>query len=282
MNSKLLVIAKRDFIEAARSRLLWGAVLVLLVVTIPDYLGMINGDLVRSMQQAVRFMPMVFQYFIAPIAMITAYKAVVGERESGSLRILFGHPATRRDFVLGKLISRSALLVIILSIATLGLGIVTMITYGSLDIPLFGAILGYIALYGVVWAGITVGISAAASSRLQAITGVLGLFLFFGPFQLWNRLALPVFSLLFTGSTSMSGINSLRPSTWPVWYQYVLRLNPMSNFVEGRIYLDRLIDPAVPASGHHMVNLFGWAVLIAWCVVPVLLGYWRFERADFG
>ena len=56
----------------------------------------------------------------------------------------------------------------------------------------------------------------------------------------------------------------------------------MSNFVEGRIYLDRLIDPAVPASGHHMVNLFGWAVLVAWCVVPVLLGYWRFERADFG
>lgn len=153
MNSKLLVIAKRDFIEAARSRLLWGAVLVLLVVTIPDYLGMINGDLVRSMQQAVRFMPMVFQYFIAPIAMITAYKAVVGERESGSLRILFGHPATRRDFVLGKLISRSTLLVVILSIATLGLGIVTMATYGSLDFSLFGAILGYIALYGVVWAG---------------------------------------------------------------------------------------------------------------------------------
>jgi ABC-2 type transport system permease protein len=282
MNSKLLVIAKRDFIEAARSRLLWGAVLVLLVVTIPDYLGMIDGDLVRSMQQAVRFMPMVFQYFVAPVAMITAYKAVVGERESGSLRVLFGHPATRRDLVLGKLISRSALLVVILSIATLGLGIVTMATYGSLDFSLFGAILGYIALYGVVWAGITVGISAAASSRLQAITGVLGLFLFFGPFQLWNRLALPVFSLLFTGSTSMSGINSLRPSTWPAWYQYVLRLNPMSNFVEGRIYLDRLIDPAVPASGHHMVNLFGWAILVAWCVVPVLLGYWRFERADFG
>jgi len=182
MNSKLLVIAKRDFIEAARSRLLWGAVVVLLVVTIPDYLGMINGDLVRSMQQAVRFMPMVFQYFVAPIAMITAYKAVVGERESGSLRVLFGHPATRRDFVLGKLISRSALLVVILSIATLGLGIVTMATYGSLDIPLFGAILGYIALYGVVWAGITVGISAAASSRLQAITGVLGLFPVFWPF----------------------------------------------------------------------------------------------------
>ena len=282
MNSKLPVIVKRDFIDAARSRLLWGAVLVLLVVTIPDYLGMVNGNLIDSVEQAVRFIPMVFQYFVAPIAMITAYRAVVGERESGSLRVLFGHPTTRREFILGKFLSRSALLVVILTLATLGLGVVTVATYGSLDVPLFVAIAGYVAFYGIVWAGITVGISAAVSSRLQAITGVLALFLFFGPFQLWNRLAIPAFALLFTGSTSMSGIDTLRPSTWPTWYEYVLRLNPMSNFVEGRYYVDRLVDPAVPASGHHAVNLFGLAVLVAWCVVPVLVGYWRFERADLG
>ena len=281
MNSKLRVIAKRDFVDAARSRLLWGAVLVLLVVTIPDYLGMVNGDLISSAEQAVRFIPMVFQYFVAPVAMITAYRAVVGERESGSLRVLFGHPATRRDFVLGKLLSRSVLLVVILTLATLGLGVVTFATYGTLDIPLFVAIAGYVAFYGIVWAGVTVGISAAVSSRLQAVTGVLALFLFFGPFQLWDRIAIPAFALLLTGSTS-PGIDTLRPSTWPTWYEYVLRLNPMSNFDQGRYFVHQLVDPGLSASGHLAVSLFGLAVLVVWCAVPVLVGYWRFERADLG
>ena len=279
MTSKAVTIAKRDFADAARSKLLWGAVLVLLVVTVPDYLNMINGDLIDSMEQAVRFIPVVFQFFVAPIAMITAYKAVVGERESGSIRVLFGHPATRRDLVLGKVISRSALLAAILAIATSGLGVATAATYGTLSVTLFVAIAGYVALYGVVWAGITVGISAAVSSRLRAITGVLGLFLFFGPFHLWERLAVPAFALAFTGSASMEGINPLRPSTWPAWYEYVMRLNPMQNFEQGRFFVAHVVDSPAYAFASE-VDLFGLAVLLAWFAVPLAIGYWRFERAD--
>ena len=279
MTSKAVTIAKRDFADAARSKLLWGAVLVLLVVTVPDYLNMIDGDMIDSMEQAIRFIPVVFQFFVAPIAMITAYKAVVGERESGSIRVLFGQPATRRDLVFGKLISRSALLAVILAIATSGLGVATAATYGTLSVPLFVAIAGYVALYGVVWAGITVGVSAAVSSRLRAITGVLGLFLFFGPFQLWDRLAVPAFALAFTGSASTESIHTLRPSTWPAWYQYVLRLNPMQNFEQGRYFVASLADPSLGGNA-QAADLFGIAVFLTWFAVPLVIGYWRFERAD--
>lgn len=280
MKSKIFTIAKKDFTDAVRSKILWGTILVLLVITVPNYLSQNNGGLLDTPEEAVRFIPLVFQNYVAPIVMIAAYKSVVGERESGSLRVLFGFPATRRDFVFGKAIGRSALVTVILLAVTSAIGAIVVAIYGTLPLPRFVAIAGYVALYGVAWTGLTVGISAAVSSRLAAITAVLGLFLFFGPFQIWKLLVVPLFALAFTGSASTVGIHPLKISTWPTWYQYVQRLNPMENFTLTRHYIIRLVDPSIPASGHHAVNLFGIAILCAWFAVPLLVGYWRFERAD--
>ena len=282
MNSKALIIAKKDFADAARSKLLWGTVLALLVVTIPPYLSQNTGGLLDTSEEAVRFIPMVFENYVAPIVMIAAYKSVVGERESGSLRVVFGLPTTRRDFVLGKAMGRAAVVAVILLAATFAIGAVAAAIHGMLPLVQFAATAGYVALYGIVWTGVTVGISAAVSSRLKAITAVLGLFLFFGPFQLWRSLAVPVFARMFTGSASTAGIDPLRWSTWPTWYQYVQRLNPIENFTLTRYYVRRLADPSIPIGGHQTVHLFGVAVLVAWFVVPLLIGYRRFERADLG
>lgn len=282
MNSKALVIAKKDFADAARSKLLWGTVLVLLVVTIPNYLSQNTGGLLDTSEEAVRFIPMVFENYVAPIVMIAAYKSVVGERESGSLRVLFGLPTTRRDFVLGKAMGRAAVVAVILLTATLVIGAIAAAIHGTLPFLLFVGIAGYVALYGIVWTGVTVGISAAVSSRVKAITAVLGLFLFFGPFQLWRSLAVPAFARIFTGSASTAGIDPLRWSTWPTWYKYVQRLNPIENFGLGRYYAIDLLNASVSTNSRHVLNLFGIAVLVAWFVVPLLIGYWRFERADLG
>lgn len=281
MTSQVLTIARTDFADAARSKLLWGAVLVLLVVAVPDYLRMTGGDLLETPTRGVRFIPQVLVYFVAPIALITAHRAVVGERESGSLRVLFGHPVTRGDVVLGKLLGRTALVASILLVTMAGLAVVTVVQYGRLPVASFVAVSGYVVLYGAVWTAIVVGISAGTATRLRAITVGLALFLFFGPFQLWNRLALPLFALAFTGRPSLSGIDPLRPSTWPSWYEYVLRLNPMENFVQGRFTVVGLVDPS---SGGANPSLFlaGIAALLLWATVPLAVGYWRFQRADLG
>ena len=278
MNSRMLTIAKKDFADSARSKLLWGTVLVLLVIVIPDFLT--DLDEKQTIAEAIQFIPIVFVNYVAPVAMIAAYKAIVGERESGSLRVVLGLPATRRDFVFGKVIGRSALVAVILLVVTIGVGVATLATYGTLAVFPLAAVAGYIVLYGIAWTGLTVGISAAVSSRLKAITAVLGLFLFFGPFQFWNRLVVPLFALAFTGSASMAGFHPLKASTWPMWYQFVQRLNPMQNFTLGRYYFIQLIDPSIPVTRSHAVNLFGLAMLLAWCLVPLAIGYWRFERAD--
>lgn len=280
MSSKALTIAKKDFADAARSKLLWGTVLVLFVVSVPSFLSQINGELINSGEEAIEFIPATFLNYVAPIAMIAAHRAIVGERESGSLRVLLGLPATRRDFLLGKTIGRSALVATILLTVTLGLGVVVGSTYRTFGVVQFISIAGYVAMYGIVWTGVTVGISAAVSSRLKSITAVLGLFVFFGPFQIWKNVAVPLFARVFTGSVSTVGIDPLQWSTWPTWYKYVQRLNPIENFRLGRYYVVDLLSSSVSTTGRHAVNLFGFGVLVAWCVVPLLVGYWRFERAD--
>lgn len=280
MTSIPLVVAGKEFEDAARSKLLWGLTLVLLIATVPAFHGMTNSPIIDGAADAVAFFPETFKNYVAPLALVAAYRAVVGERESGSLRVLFGHPVTRRDVVAGKLLGRVALVAVVLLVGTLALGAVVVAAYGTVPVGLFAVMAAYVVAYGAVWTAVTVGISAAASSRLQAIAGLLGLFLFFGPFQLWTTLAVPLAALAFTGSLSTAGIDTLDPGTWPSWYYYVQRVNPMENFVMGREFAASLADPSIGYLGGLSLQLFGFAVLVAWAVVPVVLGYWRFERAD--
>ncbi|MFD1587691.1 ABC transporter permease subunit [Halorientalis brevis] len=280
MTLPVLAIAAKDFEDAARSKLLWGLTLVLLVVTVPSFHSLLHSPFIDGAVDAAEWLPGAFENYVAPLAMIAAYRSVVGERESGSLRVLFGHPVTRRDLVAGKVLGRAALVALVLLITTLGLGIAVVAVYGTLPIALFVVSALYVMAYGAVWAAVTVGVSAAVTSRLQAIAGMLGLFLLFGPFQLWQGIALPLAALALTGSASTASISQIDPTTWPAWYPYVQRLNPIQNFVHSREFVASLGDPSIGYLGELRLQLFGLAVLLAWAFVPLALGYWRFERAD--
>ncbi|MFC6961841.1 ABC transporter permease [Halocatena marina] len=275
-----LTIAKKEFEDAARSKLLWGLTLVLLVVTVPSFYGLTDSPILDNATDAIAFFPLVFQNFIAPLTIIAAYRAVVGERESGSLRVLFGHPIVRRDVIVGKLLGRVALVAAVLSIGLLALGAVVAIAYGTLPLVVFVVMVSYVLFYGTVWTAVTVGVSAAVTSRLQAIASLLGLFMILGPFGIWRSVALPLAALISTGSASTAGIDPLDPNTWSTWYLYAQRVNPMDNFVQNSEFVASLADSSIGYPGNLTVQLFGIFVLLFWAMVPLAMGYWRFERTD--
>ncbi|WP_224450487.1 ABC transporter permease subunit [Haloprofundus salilacus] len=280
MTSATLTIAKKEFEDAARSKLLWGLTLILLIVTVPPFYSLTSSSFLDSAADSTEWLPGAFQNFVAPLVIIAAYRAVVGERESGSLRVLFGHPVTRRDVVAGKVLGRAALVAVVLFVGTLALGAAVIAAFGTLPVALFVAMAVYVMAYGAVWTAVTVGVSAAVSSRLQAIAIMLGLFMMFGPFPIWKTIGLPLAALVATGSTSVASINRLDPGTWPTWYLYAQRINPMENFMRSREFIASLADPSIGYFGDLQVQLFGIAVLVVWAVVPLVLGYWQFERTD--
>ncbi|PSP78157.1 NosY protein [Halobacteriales archaeon QS_1_68_20] len=290
-------VARKDFADAVRSKMVWGVVGVF--VSFMGLLLLVAGaafpsDVEVEAEMGLAFVAELAQLFVPLVALIAAYMSVVGERRSGSIRVLLSYPFTRFDVVAGKLVGRavvigSALLVGL--VVTLGLAVVV---YG---VPEAGATLGLFAsvlLFGLAFTGLGVGISAASATRGKAMAAVIGIYLLFLMF--WEPIAAGVYYVL----------NGTRPGIQvEAWYFLLKRLSPIEAF---RALADSIFEISIGSpvllpvedtagatpeqlelanrvAGELPFYLSEWVlvvVLLAWGVVPAALGYLRFRDADLG
>ena len=75
----------------------------------------------------------------------------------------------------------------------------------------------------------------------------------------------------------------------PAWFYLVQGLNPRNAYSQASEIVFSGFGPMVSAEAlagssvpFYVQNWFGLVILALWLVVPVALGYWRFERADIG
>lgn len=283
MNSTTRSIAGKDFADAVRSRLLWGIVALLVVISVPSVLNAVGRQGVTR-KLVTESITTQLGIYVPIVAMLVAFRSVVGERESGSLRVLLGLSGTRRDVVVGKLLGRSAVVLVALVLQGLVAGLLVLVGFGAIHLGYAIALVCLVGLYGVTWTGFAVGVSAAVASRFRAIVAVVVAFVVTTP-AVWNRYLLPAFGLLFEGETvsvSLRGGAGLEPvvvADGPTWYLYAQRLNPVHDFAVLSEWVYRFFDNSIPVVD-VLPNLFGLAMLFAWVLVPVTLGYRRFAGAD--
>jgi ABC-2 type transport system permease protein len=238
---------------------------------------------------------MLAQLFVPGIALVAGYLAVVGERESGSLRILLGYPFSRFDVVAGKLAGRLLVTGTAMIAAYAAASLVVVARYGTPDPIQFAGFVGAGVLLGLTFAGLAVGGSAAAASRSRAMTLTVGSFV--GMVFFWQ----PVLVGLYYAVTG--ALPGLRAEGW---YFALERLNPLESF---RVLVRGLLDERVTAvprlpledvpatatpeqlrvanrvAGDVPFYLQDWVavvVLLAWGAIPVVIGYRRFRAADLG
>jgi len=134
-----LAVAKKDFRDSIRSR-------ALLVITVLFALLTGGGAFVSSWageilevggDQTTLDLLLALQTpasFIVPIiALLIGYGAISRERESGSLKFLLGLPHTRRDVIFGKVLGRTAVVAVSITIGfTVGMVAIFAFT-GSLS-----------------------------------------------------------------------------------------------------------------------------------------------------
>jgi ABC-2 type transport system permease protein len=281
MNRRTLLVARADLRRAVRDRLLVGMFVLLAVLTFPSYTGL--GD-VYTFEEAILLTPFDFMKFAVIPAVAAGYAAVAGSRESGTIRHLLAVGATRREVVVGTLLSRTVVVAVPLACLLAVLGALFVDAYSPAVLPVYAVVGAVVVAYGVAWTGVTVGLSAALGSRYRALAAAFCCFLAFSPtLGLWRVVVRPLIALTVTGSaaTATDAYAAVGTAAAPAWTAYTERLNPISAFFwVGKWIAAHLAGVTeTPATAP---TAFGAAVVVALGVVPVAVGVRRFERADLG
>lgn len=281
MTSRVATIARNDFERAVRNRLLWGTWPLVFLLMVPTFWQSLAGTNF-TVREIVLNVTYDFRTYVVVIVAVVAYNAVVGERESGTVKFVLGLPSTRRDLVVGKLLSRTALVVVALVPILAVLDVVLLVRTGGLYLATFVPVAVWILLYAVAWTGFTVGLSAAFATQYRTLAAVTGTYLFYSTeVDIWGTFVRPAFAFVATGTPSTDAYVSLGSGTEPLWVAYTGRLNPVSVFAVGAESIAALVDPAATV-GYPGANLFGVVVLVSFGLLPFLVGCRRFDRADLG
>lgn len=275
-------IARKDFADASRSLTLWvvTGLLVVLVAGMVAIPSLLSAD--EPFAQALYFLFSAVGLLIPIIGLLLGYNAVVGERESGSIRFLLGLPNTRRDVVWGKLLGRTGVIVAA-SVVAFAVGAAVIVwLYEGFVVSDYLVLLAFTVVMGVVYLSIAVGVSASVSSRGKAIAGVLGVFVLFD--VVWQSIPSGIYYLLEGSWPTLYGEGTL-----PAWFVLVERLSPGQALSAVAITIVDVIDTAeidLTAAGRvagevpfYLETWFAGVIVVAWIAVPVVVGYARFSRA---
>ncbi|WP_128476687.1 ABC transporter permease subunit [Halorussus pelagicus] len=288
-------IARKDFRDAVRSKWLWGlsAIFFGLFVGSAYLIGSgveSNGD---GPLTAGVFVPTLGTRIVALVvplvAIVVAYSSIIGERESGSLKLLLSLPHSRKDVVAGKTAGRSSVFALPTLIAML-LAAVVLVVYGIEVGPLnYLAFIGLTLLLGVVFITIAVGFSAAASTNPRAMLGTVGTYVVLTALWTQVRRVLVVFNdKLGLGWEQMTLVK---------YGLFVKFLNPVRAYetlVTG-LYTDSVLAARLYGAGRMQQQVITQrlgdvpfylsdgvvlAQFLLWLLVPVAIGYLVFEKAD--
>jgi ABC-2 type transport system permease protein len=292
-------IARKDFEDAVRSRMIWAAVAVFVVL-----MGIIGASAATNDLSAADptliitlFANIGGQLLVPIIALMIGYMAIVGERQSGSLRVLFGLSHDRRDVFVGKLASRIGVILVATLVACVVAVVMALVLFDSVPVATFLGFVAITLLLGAAFTAIAVGVSAATESRMQAMGGAIGSFVSFT--MLWHPLVAGIHYLL---EGELAGLEA------PNWYFFLLRLNPLEaytqvsssladEFILGLFGWATIIED-VPASTlqdpnalllsnrvagdlpFYLTDWFAAVTMLVWVVVPAYFGYRSFRGAD--
>jgi ABC-2 type transport system permease protein len=300
-------VARKEFRDAIRSRWLHGSTLFFALFiggAAALFFGVLIGPDGRQVSNLFGFFanlgvfsfsfPGLLALVLGFIALSTSYGSITGERETGSIKLLLSLPNSRLDAMIGKFLGRSAVVVAALLVGFLVAFAVLIATGTRLELGSFVPQVALTALLGMAFVSIGLGISALASSNREATLATMGLYLVFA--VLWGSVSEGIPKLL-NYAAEQAGMGALAVATRVQIGVFLKYLNPLKAYetLAAQLYygaaqarlvsatfgeqnaLGPIFQESIP---FYFSGWFLFAILLAWIVVPVAVGYWAFERAD--
>ncbi len=273
--SDALTVARYDLRNARRSRILWGVVGI--YVAFVALLFYANGSGSSPDVENAILGTVFFTAVLLPLVAIAgSYLAVAGERESNTIRFLLSQPVSRPAVVAGKLLSRGLMTVgaLVLALAV-GL-VVVLLLFSDPDLsPLlpFGA---FTTLFVGAYVSVAVAISAVSDSRSRAIAGTIGVYFVTDLLAILQGVGLEALIRGLLGN--VLGLD-LTDTFYNVTIAVVSPTRAYLNATLGTIGPGRLLGVSgdVPPLLEPPAMV---AVLVAWTVVPLVLGTVAFARTE--
>ena len=267
---RALLVARKDLMDAVRGR--QAHLLVALFGLFGAFLGY-TAD--RSVGPNL---PSLLVFLVPLVGVAFTQHAVVGKRESGELAVLLGLPFSRRDVVLGTYLGRVGLVAVAVLSAYASAVIVGLLSGASPDVGAVGSGALVLVTVGTISVSVALAISMVVRSNTTAsalaFVGYLGLVL-----PVWQ--SIPDAVLYVTNGFESPG----QPPEWATVFEQLAPFVGLRNAVTpvagdlvgelGVVSGDVPPDPPV-----YMQPWFGAVVLVAWVLVPAVLGYRRFQRED--
>ncbi|WP_255151497.1 ABC transporter permease [Halorarius halobius] len=303
-------VAKKDFRDAIRSRALLVLTTVFVVFfaasayffadriqkqlqQVANSSNVSQAEAAQQIQQGLTSdafltaLTQVTRLLIPLTAIVVAYAALVGERESGTLKLLLALPHSRLDAVLGKFAGRSAVVtapVLLGFLVAAPVFPILGVEFHAVNYLLFAAATAFI---GVVFVALSVGVSAAAPTNRRSVVTVVGLYALFT--LLWGQFTTAVVQQVSQntdiGNTALAKL-----------FLVVKHLNPVGTYQSlvasiGQAELQARVSLIGGLQGRFIAQELGEVpiyltdgalvvYLLVWIVVPLVAGYYAFERAD--
>ena len=269
---ELVIIAIKEFRDGIRNRWFLGATAALVLFSLSlTFLGSAPAGTVGVDQLAVTIVSLAsLSVFLLPLmALLLSYDALVGEVERGTMLLLLTYPLSRSDIIIGKFLGQ-----------TLGLGLATILGFGSAALVLvyggiesanwmaFGVLIGSSVVLGAAFVALGLAISAMPRQRSAAAALAFGV---------WLCLVI-VYDMAVLGALVADGGEGISA---PV-FDMLLTVNPADAF--RMINLSGFEDVRV-AAGLVISDLEGigngFAPVLSlgmWVVVPLILAVVLFRR----
>lgn len=276
-----LAVAKKEFQDGIRSRVLLGLVVLFAVfmagaayfftqVSPPGTAGS-SGNL---QSDAIIDSLLTPTYILLPlIGTMVGYKSISGERESGSLKFLLSLPHSRRDIVFGKLIGRSGIVTVAVLVGFSVGGLALSVLADTFEFGDYAALIAVSILLGMVFVSISIAFSSAARSSTMATAGAITLVLVF--LFLWQV----ILALIRYVAIELSLITT----SWSQpadWFMFLQQLNPTTAFTAVVHALSDGAGSSLSNPPFYLEQWFGIVILGFWMVVPIGLAYLRFQSTD--
>lgn len=298
-----IAVARKDVRDAVRSYWLWGlTVLFVIVFTVPAVFlaDRVGGAAQREGAQVssdafLSLLSQVNGFFVPVIAIVLAYAAIAGERDSGTVKLLLSLPHSRLDVVAGKAVGRGVVVSvpILVGFAVAGVAfVVTPVQFAATNYAMFA---GLTVLLALAFVGLSVGFSAAADSARQAMIGTVGVFVLLT--LIWGRFASGLVSLLADYTDVGSGtlaplhlfVQVLNPTraytsltrSLILGDPFRARLNLVGGSgIQGQLNQQIYANAMGNSLPGYLTDPVLLAVIVAWGVAIPLAGYWVFEGVD--